>query len=70
MSTRAIARIYDDDGTSILTTMYKHWDEYPLYQQRGRAFYKNSDGYWILDENIPVFADDRIFINQWLVTEE
>jgi len=29
MSTRAIARIYNDDGKSILTTMYKHWDGYP-----------------------------------------
>lgn len=48
----------------------KPWDEYPLYQQRGRAMYKNGDGYWMLDENIPVFADDRVFINQWLVTEE
>jgi hypothetical protein len=29
MSTRAIARIYDDGGTTVLTTMYKHWDGYP-----------------------------------------
>jgi hypothetical protein len=48
----------------------KSWDEYPLYQQRGRAMYKDRSSYWMLDENIPVFADDRVFINQWLVTEE
>jgi len=29
MSTRAIARIYDDDGETILTTLYKHYDGYP-----------------------------------------
>lgn len=29
MATRAIARIYDDNGIDILTTMYKHWDGYP-----------------------------------------
>ena len=48
----------------------KPWDEYPLYQQRGRAMYKDRDGCWLLDENIPVFADDRVFINQWSITEE
>lgn len=29
MSTRAIARIYDDNGKDILTTIYKHWDGHP-----------------------------------------
>jgi len=29
MSTRALARIYDDNGQDILVTIYKHFDGYP-----------------------------------------
>ena len=54
MSTRAIARIYDDDGTNILTTMYKHWDGYPEgFGADLEAFaskFKLTNGYTIKDE--------------------
>jgi len=29
MSTRALAKIYDDSGEKVLVTIYKHWDGYP-----------------------------------------
>ena len=29
MSTRALAKVYDNQGENVLVTIYKHWDGYP-----------------------------------------
>jgi tRNA(His) guanylyltransferase len=45
------------------------WDELPSYQKNGRCALK-VDGPWQMDRNIPVFQQDRNYIERFLVKDE
>ncbi len=57
MSTRALARIYDDDGKKVLTTMYKHWDGYP--EGFGADLEKFASQFKLVN-GIPMGSKDRL----------
>lgn len=44
----------------------KNWDKLPLYLKRGRCIVKNNEGHWILDDTIPIFTQDRNYIEKFL----
>ena len=39
------------------------------YYKRGRCVIKGENG-WFVDRNIPIFSQDKNYIEQWLVTDE
>jgi len=45
------------------------WSDLPAHIKRGRCIYK-KDIRWIIDREIPIFKDDRNFIEQHLKTED
>jgi hypothetical protein len=52
--------MFQKDGTN--------WNDLPAYQKRGYAVYRQGDGI-IRDFDIPVFTQDRGFIEQFLATD-
>ena len=45
------------------------WDAFPVDCQRGSSVYKNN-GQWVMDTNIPVFTENRDFIEKHLDIEK
>lgn len=56
----------------------KNWNDLETYKKRGTCTYKNlvmDSGTevrydWYIDTEIPIFSQDREYINQWLIPEE
>lgn len=47
----------------------KNWNDIPTRYKRGRCVIK-LNGQWIVDNEIPIFSQDREYINKYLATEE
>jgi len=48
-----------------------NWDELPADEKQGAACYKDSiKNTWVLDGNIPVFSENREFIEKHIIVEE
>lgn len=47
-----------------------NWDDFPVPLKRGRCVIKDAECKWIVDDNIPIFTQDRDYINKHLFTEE
>jgi tRNA(His) 5'-end guanylyltransferase len=50
-----------------------NWNSYPLWEQRGSCIVKHptdSQQGWIIDDDIPIFQEDREYIMSKLVSEE
>jgi tRNA(His) 5'-end guanylyltransferase len=45
------------------------WNAYSLRYRRGRACMKDSRG-WLIYNDLPLFTENRNYINRWLETEE
>jgi hypothetical protein len=60
MSTRALAKIYDDDGKTVITAIYKHWDGYP--EGFGADLEKFASKFTLVN-GIPGGADKRVVAN-------
>lgn len=52
------------------------WQEHKInfndlepYYKRGRCVVRGTDG-WFVDRNIPIFSQDKNYIEQWLATDE
>lgn len=46
-----------------------NFNNYEPYYKRGRCVIKGADG-WFVDRNIPIFSQDKNYIEQWLATDE
>ena len=44
-----------------------NWDKIDTSFKRGRCVIKNSDGNWIVDNEIPIFTQDREYIRSRMV---
>jgi tRNA(His) 5'-end guanylyltransferase len=44
-----------------------NWDKIDTSSKRGRCVIKNSDGNWIVDNEIPIFTQDREYIRSRMV---
>lgn len=47
-----------------------NWNNYAVPLKRGCCAIKNSSGEWILDLNIPIFTDDRDYIDRLVFIDE
>jgi tRNA(His) guanylyltransferase len=46
-----------------------NWNDLPTSQKRGRCV-KKVNGVWIIDNEIPIFSQDRGYIQNLLATED
>lgn len=46
-----------------------NFNDYEPYYKRGRCVVKGVDG-WYVDRDIPIFSQDKNYIEQWLATDE
>jgi tRNA(His) guanylyltransferase len=46
-----------------------NWDALPTPQKRGTAVYRKFDQ-WYVDEDIPIFSQDRNFVEKWLEPQD
>jgi len=47
-----------------------NWNDLTTYQKRGSCCIKNSSGEWIIDNDIPIFSQDRDYIESRIVFHE
>ena len=48
----------------MLTEKDVNWNDYPTHLKRGCCAIKDSEGKWVLDINIPIFTEDRDYIDR------
>lgn len=48
----------------MLTERGVNWNDYPTHLKRGCCAIKDSEGKWVLDINIPIFTEDRDYIDR------
>lgn len=46
-----------------------NWNDLPIHLKRGACIVKNTDGKWIVDGKIPIFTQDREYIEQYVYPE-
>ncbi len=46
-----------------------NFNDYEPYYKRGRCVIKGDNG-WFVDHNIPIFSQDKNYIEEWLLTDE
>jgi tRNA(His) 5'-end guanylyltransferase len=47
-----------------------NWNDLPTWQKRGACVIKNSVGEWIVDKIIPIFSQDRNYVNRLVYVGE
>lgn len=47
-----------------------NWNDVDTWKKRGSCIIKQDNGKWCVDENIPIFTQDRNYINQYVFGEE
>lgn len=47
-----------------------NWNDYPTHLKRGCCAIKDSEGKWVLDINIPIFTEDRDYIDRLVFLED
>lgn len=60
----------NDLQNKMLTEKDVNWNNYPTTCKRGCCAIKDQDGKWFIDEEIPIFTDDRDYINKLVFLEE
>ena len=53
-----------DLQNKMLTEKDVNWNNYPTHLKRGCCAIKNEDGKWFLDKEIPIFTEDRDYIDK------
>lgn len=53
----------------MLTERDVNWNDYPTHLKRGCCAIKDSEGKWVLDINIPIFTEDRDYIDRLVFLE-
>lgn len=46
-----------------------NWNDYDTWKKRGSCIFKR-DGNWVVDENIPIFTQDRYYVQRLVEAEE
>lgn len=59
-----------DLQNKMLTERDVNWNDYPTHLKRGCCAIKDSEGKWILDINIPIFTEDRDYIDRLVFLED
>lgn len=54
----------------MLTERDVNWNDYPTHLKRGCCAIKDSEGKWVLDINIPIFTEDRDYIDRLVFLED
>jgi tRNA(His) 5'-end guanylyltransferase len=54
----------NNDVKTMLEAIGVSWNDLPIYLRYGRAIYKNSEGEDIIDKEIPLFTENRSFIEK------
>lgn len=47
-----------------------NWNDFPTTLKRGSCAIKNNDGKWIIDNEIPIFTEDRNYIDRLVFLED
>jgi len=47
-----------------------NWDALPTHQKRGRCIVRRDDGSWLVDNEIPIFTQDRDYIERHIAPSE
>jgi len=47
-----------------------NWNDYPVPCKRGTCVVKDDEGKWMIDCNIPIFTQDRDYINKRITFED
>lgn len=73
------SRLQKKDRNEVQDMLFKecgiNWNDVPVRQKRGYAAYKTVSETpfvpaWIIDQDIPIFTQDRRFIERWLDTQD
>lgn len=59
-----------DLQNKMLTEKDMNWNDLPTVYKRGCCAIKNSDGEWFIDKEIPIFTDDRDYIDRLVFLDE
>lgn len=59
-----------DLQNKMLTERDVNWNDYPTHLKRGCCAIKDSEGKWVLDVNIPIFTEDRDYIDRLIFLED
>jgi tRNA(His) 5'-end guanylyltransferase len=59
-----------DLQNKMLTERDVNWNDYPTHLKRGCCAIKDSEGKWVLDINIPIFTEDRNYIDRLVFLED
>ena len=59
-----------DLQNKMLTERDVNWNDYPTHLKRGCCAIKDSEGKWVLDVNIPIFTEDRDYIDRLVFLED
>ncbi len=59
-----------DLQNKMLTEKDVNWNNYPTVCKRGCCAIKNSEGKWVLDKEIPIFTEDRNYIDRLVFIDE
>lgn len=54
----------NNDIKTMLDVIGVSWNDLPIYLRYGRAIYKNNEGEDIIDKEIPLFTENRSFIEK------
>lgn len=60
----------NDLQNKMLTEKDVNWNNYPTHLKRGCCAVKNEDGKWVLDLEIPIFTEDRDYIDRLVFGDE
>lgn len=47
-----------------------NWNDFPTTLKRGSCAIKNDDGKWVIDNEIPIFTEDRNYIDRLVFLED
>lgn len=47
-----------------------NWNDYPTYLKRGCCAIKDEDGKWFIDNEIPIFTENKDYINKLIFLED
>ena len=59
-----------DLQNKMLTEKDVNWNDYPTHLKRGCCAIKDFEGKWVLDVNIPIFTEDRDYIDRLIFLED
>lgn len=54
----------------LMTQKGINFNDMPTEFKRGVCCYRNNDNEWIIDTDIPIFTQDRTFVERWTILED